>query len=85
MQSGANLHPDVVQGVKQILDNPDPHAIWDLSDITHPAPAGWQRTPGGDTTIGQALLMNRNWPGKLDLHDDESMDRFNDYVRSKMK
>jgi hypothetical protein len=77
------VDPDQADHVDRILADPDPHAIWDLADVPYKAPQGFGQDD--NTTIGKALLMNRSWPGKLDLNGEDSMQRFNDYVRSKMK
>ena len=85
-QMKPQVDPAQADHVDRILADPDPHAIWDLADVPYKAPQGWQRRGSGDnTTIGKALLMNKSWSGKLDLNGEDSMARFNDYVKSKMK
>jgi len=85
MKPGLANQPDVIHHVDRILADPDPHAIWDLADVPYKAPLSWQREGTPERTIGKALLMNKSWSGKLDLNGEDSMARFNDYVRSKMK
>jgi hypothetical protein len=82
-QMKPRVDPEQADHVDRILADPDPHAIWDLSDVPYKAPQGFGRDD--NTTIGKALLMNKSWSGKLDLNGEDSMQRFNDYVKSKMK
>jgi hypothetical protein len=82
-QMKPQVDPDQAEHVDRILADPDPHAIWDLADVPYKAPQGFGRDD--NTTIGKALLMNKSWGGKLDLNGADSMQRFNDYVKSKMK
>jgi hypothetical protein len=48
----------------KLASSSDPKAIWKIAD-----------SPGG-----KDLLLGKNWNGVLDLHDKQSMDRFNAYV-----
>ena len=82
-QMKPDMDPDQADHVDRILADPDPHAIWDLADAPYKAPKGFQRDDS--TTVGKALLLNQSWPGKLDLNGADSMQRFRDYVASKMK
>jgi hypothetical protein len=53
--------------IRELLDDPDPKSIWELSD----------------TKAGKDLLLGTDWNGTLDLHDADSMARFNAYVGKK--
>lgn len=46
------------------LQSDDPKSIWAIADSKY----------------GKDLLLGTDWSGQLDLHDDESMTRFKDYV-----
>lgn len=75
------LDPTSNWGRHQLLDilhNPDPRAIWDLSDINH------LDTRSGEK-IGKALLLHKSWGGTLDLKDEATVRRFYDYVATKAK
>lgn len=61
-----------------IMNNPDPKAIWDLADIDA------VDTRSGEK-VGKALLLNRSWGGTLDLTDAAAIKRFYDYVATKAK
>lgn len=83
-----DLSPEQYTEVRKLTDSPDKHALWGIADLSQPAPANWKiaaRTAARkDTTLGQALLTRSGaWPGKLDLTDEDSMERFNDYIGSK--
>jgi len=55
---------DYPEHIQKILENPDPKAMWALSD----------------TPEGKKLLLGKSWNGALDLDDPESMARFESYV-----
>lgn len=73
-----HLDADTRAVVEAFLNNPDPHAIWGLSDI----PTPWQHPDWGRKidTVGKAMLTGNNWDGSLLLNDPRQMTRFNDYV-----
>ena len=66
------LDPATAAQAGYLINDPDPRAIWSLSDITAKSPEG--------STVGKDLLAGTGWHGKLDLTDPESMERFNAYV-----
>jgi hypothetical protein len=73
-----DLPPAIGNEIQRYLENPDPHAIWALSDIRTP----WQH-PDWDpkiNTVGKAMLSGQSWGGTLLLNNQRQMARFNDYV-----
>lgn len=62
---------DVATETQKLLDSEDPRSIWQLSDLRHKA---------GDVPIGRHLLSDNGWKGTLDLHDEEQMTRFKNYI-----
>jgi hypothetical protein len=73
-----DLDKDTLAVVQAHLNDHDPHAIWDLSDIKNP----WQHQDWDPkiNTVGKAMLSGNNWHGTLLLNDEQQMARFNDYV-----
>jgi hypothetical protein len=57
------------ESLQALLDDDDPKAIWAVAD----------------SKLGKGLLLNSDWYGKLDLHDPDTMTRFNAYVGRKPK
>jgi hypothetical protein len=55
--------------IRQLLDSGEPKAIWAIAD----------------SSSGKDLLLGTDWNGVIDLHDKETMDRFNAYVGNKPK
>jgi hypothetical protein len=74
----SNLDKDTLAVVQAHLNDPDPRAIWDLSDIKTP----WQHRDWDPkiNTVGKAMLSGNNWEGTLLLNNEQQMARFNDYV-----
>lgn len=62
--------------VSRLLDSDDPKSVWTLSDLDMMV-TGYD---GGRMKLGKALLMGTAWDGELDLKDDESRERFQQYV-----
>ena len=58
---------DYPEHIQKILENPDPKAIWALSD----------------TPEGKKFLLGKSWNGTLNLEDPESMARFDAYISRK--
>jgi hypothetical protein len=56
--------------IKECLDDPNPYAIWKLSDL---------RNSNGES-IAKEFLMNEDWYGHITLSDEAAMRRFNFYV-----
>jgi hypothetical protein len=50
--------------LKHLANSSDPKALWQIADSKY----------------GKQLLLGTDWSGALDLHDKETMDRFNAYV-----
>jgi hypothetical protein len=50
--------------LRELIDDSDPKAVWAIADSEH----------------GKELLLGSDWYGELDLHDEETMKRFNAYV-----
>jgi hypothetical protein len=61
------IDEDEASALRDLADSNDPKAIWSIADSDH----------------GKELLLNTDWQGSLDLHDKETMDRFNAYVGKK--
>lgn len=59
-----DVSEDEKQELYSLLDEDDPKSIWALAD-----------SPGG-----KELLLGSDWTGKLDLHDKDTMTRFEAYV-----
>jgi hypothetical protein len=57
------------QELRELADDSDPKAVWAIADSEH----------------GKDVLLNSDWVGVLDLHDSETMARFNAYVNKKPK
>jgi hypothetical protein len=57
------------QELRELADDSDPKALWAIADSEH----------------GKDVLLNSDWVGVLDLHDSETMARFNAYVNKKPK
>ena len=55
---------DVEPEVRALIEDSDPKAVWAIADSDR----------------GKELLKGTDWYGKLDLHDGETMERFNAYV-----
>jgi HK97 family phage major capsid protein/HK97 family phage prohead protease len=53
-----------VDTLRDLANSSDPKAIWAIADSTH----------------GKNLLLGTTWNGVLNLHDPETMERFNAYV-----
>lgn len=66
------LPPKVVNVIDNILSSDDPQAIWDLADITFKTEKG---------ALGEYLLKDTQWWAKLDLNDQHSMARFDNYFK----
>ncbi len=58
---------DFPKHLREILENPNPKAIWELSD----------------TPEGKKLLLGKQWRGVLRLDDPEAMARFDTYINRK--
>lgn len=53
-----------IETLRELAEESDPKAIWAIADSDY----------------GKPLLLGTDWNGTLDLHDQETMDRFNAYV-----
>jgi hypothetical protein len=60
----ADIDDDDANELRSWLDEGDPKAIWEIADSKH----------------GKELLLGSDWYGQLDLHDEDTMARFNAYV-----
>jgi hypothetical protein len=58
---------DPIEALKQLARSDNPKAIWAIADSER----------------GKRLLLGTNWNGVLNLHDKDTMDRFNAYVGKK--
>lgn len=58
---------DPIEALKQLARSDNPKAIWAIADSAR----------------GKSLLLGTNWNGVLNLHDKDTMDRFNAYVGKK--
>jgi hypothetical protein len=63
------IDQDAAQELRELADDSDPKALWVIADSEH----------------GKDVLLNSDWFGVLDLHDSETMARFNAYVNKKPK
>jgi hypothetical protein len=64
--------------IRNILMDPNPRAIWELSDVNTPTTDGYK--------YGKAALLNTlGWSGYLHLNDSASMERFNEFITRKPK
>jgi hypothetical protein len=63
------IDEDAAQELRELADDSDPKALWAIADSEH----------------GKDVLLNSDWTGVLDLHDSETMARFNAYVNKKPK
>ena len=70
-QSG-EISPEALDAAQTLVRQPDPKALWNISDITG-------KTKSGEP-LGKKLLLNQSWSGSLNLKDPETMDRFNAYI-----
>ena len=70
-QSG-EISPEALDAAQTLIRQPDPKALWNISDITG-------KTKSGEP-LGKKLLLNQSWSGSLNLKDPETMDRFNAYI-----
>jgi len=81
----AELPPGTRQDVLRLLLDPDPRAIWALSDLRVPALTASGEpvltSLGQPMTLGQRLLLGQRWHGTLNLRDEATMRRFDDYAR----
>jgi hypothetical protein len=59
-----DIDEDEASVLRDLADSGDPKAIWSIADSAH----------------GKDLLLGTDWNGVIDLHDRETMDRFNAYV-----
>lgn len=64
---GLEIDSDDAADVRSLLDSGDPKAIWSIAD----------------SSAGKDMLLGTDWSGVLNLHDKETMDRFNAYVGKK--
>ena len=60
---------DTDSRVRELIDDYDPKAIWEIADSKY----------------GKDLLLKSDWYGTLDLHDPDTMTRFNAYVGKRKK
>lgn len=75
------LDPKSNWGRSQLLDvlhNPDPRAMWDLSDLNDVDLRSGEK-------VGKAFLLHRSWGGTLNLKDPATVRRFYDYVAIRAK
>ena len=63
-EQGQMALEEQVDPLLEALRDPNPKALWRVAD--HPR--------------GKELLPGKNWSGRLDFNDKESMDRFHEYV-----
>jgi hypothetical protein len=63
-ESDSEIDPDDADSIRSLLDDGDPKAIWAIAD----------------SSAGKDMLLGSDWEGVIDLHDKETMDRFNAYV-----
>ena len=63
--------------VMEVLNNPEPEAMWHLTDLNI------QAEPG--KSVGKWFLMNTSWGGTLHLTNPKALSRFNEYVTIKKK
>ena len=73
------------QTIKAAITSDDPKGIWKLADLKTPVVPPWLESISGTTQmpLGQALLCNRSWHGKIDFADTEAMKRANEYMKPK--
>lgn len=69
------------RAVERLLRSDDPKSVWALSDLGIMV----KDLNGEQTKLGKALLMGTGWYGELDLKDEESMNRFHQYVSNGSK
>ncbi len=81
------LAPDVRQHVQRLLLDPDPRAIWELSDLRDPALTASGEpvltSLGQPMTLGRQLLLGQRWHGTLNMGDEATMRRFDKYLRTR--
>lgn len=65
----SNLSASAKAKLEQILNDPDPRAIFVLADFKD-----------GEHAIGKHLLLGSNWHGELDLNDETSYRRLLGYI-----
>jgi hypothetical protein len=67
--------------IQELLASRNPKSLWEIADNTTRVLALYVRARGRlYTTLGKALLYNQKWNGKLDLRDNQTMDRFHEYI-----
>jgi hypothetical protein len=66
---GGDMGEADAQELRELADDSDPKALWAIADSAH----------------GKDILIDSDWTGVLDLHDSETMARFNAYVNKKPK
>lgn len=71
-----SVHDEVVK----ILQDPNPEALWEISDLTHIVTSSRGQ---GEVKLGWDLLAGNSWKGEIKLDDKVAMDRFNRYVNRK--
>lgn len=62
--------------VSRLMRSDDPKTVWALSDLDMMVTDYW----GERMKLGKALLLGTTWDGELDLKDEESRVRFQQYV-----
>lgn len=79
----------VADDLLHYVERPDRHALWDFVDHPDRVPIGiFGSTREKPLKWGQLFMMRYGrtrggWPGKLDLKDPETMERFNEYIQRK--
>jgi GNAT superfamily N-acetyltransferase len=67
--------------VKELLQSSDPKTIWEIADSRTPVQD--PENPGQVTTLGSRLLSRTRWKGYMDLNDDATNTRFDNYVKDR--
>lgn len=73
----------VIETAREMLLAGDGRGIWLVADLARRVPPseGMNMRYGLDDTIGKKLLFGKSWNGSLSMTDEESMEKFNNYVK----
>jgi hypothetical protein len=83
-RAGGHVSDRQYKKVQAALQSDDPKALWGIVDNTSPIPSSLINDRSDwYTTLGKALLRWQRWDGKLNLGNNDMMDRFHGYVGRK--
>lgn len=71
-----DLAPRTHNIVERLMRSDDPKTIWTISDLDQLVTS----FDGEKMKLGKALLLGTSWSGELDMTDEESRQRFDQYV-----